>query len=68
MERMEESPRYEYKRGQTPLKKIVGEEVTALRFMLPISQLEYLKARAAADKIPMAEYLRRLIAADMTRP
>lgn len=57
----ETKPKYILTPGQPSIEKRYGEETTRITFTLPASFAEYLKSR----DIPAAEYLRRLIAADM---
>jgi len=47
--------------GQPSLEKKYGEETTRMTFTLPLSMHKWL----SSQEIPAAEYLRRLIAADM---
>lgn len=54
-------------RGQPPLSDKYGEDTKAFRLLLPVSQHEYVLSTAKKLKISAAEYIRRLIAADMNR-
>lgn len=51
--------------GRDSFKKKYGSDPVPFRLYLPVEQHAYLKARAAADSISVAEFLRRLIAQDM---
>ena len=57
----EEKGKYILSPGQPSLEKKYGEETTRMTFTLPLSMHKWL----SSQDIPAAEYLRRLIAADM---
>lgn len=59
-----EKPKYILSPGQPSLEKKYGEETTRVTFTLPVSMKEWL----SSQEITAAEYLRRLIAADMPKP
>jgi hypothetical protein len=54
-------------RGQPSISQKYSEETTAFRFILPISQMEHLREQSTLYDITMAEYVRRLIDADMAQ-
>ena len=56
------------KTGPKSLEEIYKKEITAFRFMLPEEQHAHITECARRERISTAEYLRRLIAADMQQP
>lgn len=51
--------------GPPSLEELRGEPFTSFRFMLPKRHHEYLKSKSIQKRVTVAEYLRRLIEADM---
>jgi hypothetical protein len=64
---MTETQNDKKKPGPPSIEDVYGETFTDYRFKLPDSQLNHLRQASASDHVSIAEYLRRLIAADMSR-
>jgi hypothetical protein len=56
------------KPGPPSFDNLYGESFTDFKFKLTETQLAYLHKQAKKERIPVAQYLRRLIAQDMQRP
>jgi hypothetical protein len=63
---MTETQNDKKKPGPPSIEDVYGETFTDYRFKLPDSQLNHLRQASASDHVSIAEYLRRLIAADMS--